>query len=149
MWRCTSYFYFSNGFWGCLIAWNRHWLEAVDINWLTVFLVLHWFWYADPCVKNLYSDMQKYYMSGSVYIKQLKLKFIPNRKIYCYSKWYIRTLNGILNLSYCIHMYFGLLSAGCTNKTKCSRVSTTLEKFFFQELLEGFDPLGPLQGFCL
>jgi len=36
----------------------------------------------------LHSDIQNYYMSGSVYlyIKQPKLKFKPHRKISCYSK---------------------------------------------------------------
>ena len=43
MWRCTSYFYFSNGFLEFLIIWNILWLEAGNIDWLAVSQVLHWF----------------------------------------------------------------------------------------------------------
>ena len=65
-------FIFQIDFWAfSYIAWNRLWLEAGDINWLTVFLGLCWFWYADPCAKCL---MSKFYiltylniMSGSVF----------------------------------------------------------------------------------
>ena len=49
----TTYIF---GCWKFLIAWNRLWLEAGDINWLTIFLVIHWFWNADPCAQCLMSN---------------------------------------------------------------------------------------------